>query len=73
MQADDAISLLIFAFEKEEEDMLFLRWIQEAQHIMTLDDFRAALQSSGKRINERAAVKDALGIIEAMREKDGNI
>ena len=43
MSIQDGISLLAFAFEKEEEDKLYARWIGFAQYDVSFDEFKRKL------------------------------
>lgn len=44
MDADDSVALLNFAFDTEQEDKLFQRWIPMAQNVMSFDDFKRELK-----------------------------
>lgn len=44
MDLNDGIELLAFALKKEEEQLMFARWIQGAHNIMSFEDYKAALQ-----------------------------
>lgn len=44
MPAEDGISLLTFAMEKEEEDKLFSRWVGLAQYEVSFDEFKQQLK-----------------------------
>ena len=73
MQADDFISLLSFAFGKEEDDRIFLRWIPAAQHVMPLEEFKRSLYEGPKQIDEKAVIEDVMGIIGSIGRNNGNI
>ena len=72
MQADEFISLLSFAFGKEEEDRIFLMWIQSGMYVMSLEEFKRSMQGP-KRIDEKAVIADVMGIIESIGQENGNI
>lgn len=44
LPADEGISLLEFAFEQEQNDKLYLRWVQSLQYSMSFDDFKNQLK-----------------------------
>lgn len=44
MPAEEGISLLTFALEKEEEDKLFSRWIGFAQYEVSFEEFKQKLK-----------------------------
>lgn len=44
MPVDDGISLLAFAFDKEDEDKLFSRWVGYAQYEMSFEEFKRRLK-----------------------------
>ena len=39
----DGVELLLYAFEKEEDDLIFRRWVQNAHNYMSFDSFKAGL------------------------------
>ena len=41
---EDGISLLVFAFDKEDEDKLFDRWVNAAQYEVSFEEFKRQLQ-----------------------------
>ena len=43
LPADDGVRLLSFAFDKEQDDRLFQRWIGQAQYQMGFDEFKQSL------------------------------
>lgn len=43
MDADLGAALMLRAMELEEDEMIFQRWIQQAQYTVSFDDFKAAL------------------------------
>lgn len=44
MPIEDGISLLEYAFEKEDEDRLYARWVGLAQYEISFDDFKRQLK-----------------------------
>lgn len=44
MPAEEGISLLTFALEKEEEDKLYSRWIGFAQYEVSFEEFKRKLK-----------------------------
>lgn len=44
MSADEGISLLTYAFEKEADDKIFARWIGFAQYEVSFEEFKRQLQ-----------------------------
>ena len=43
MPVDDGISLLTFAFDKEDEDKLYARWVGFAQYEVSFEEFKRKL------------------------------
>lgn len=58
MNIEDGLSLLLFAFEQENDSLLYMRWIVGAQFQMGFDEFKDALipkiQKSDKEILDDA-------------------
>lgn len=52
MDIESGTDLLFFALEKEEEHLIFLRWIQDAHNAMSFDDYKTALQPKIPRADE---------------------
>ena len=54
MSLEEGLSLISFAFEQEEDSLLFQRWVNGAQYQMSFDEFKAQLipkpQKSEKEI-----------------------
>ena len=67
MDAGTGIQLLEHALKKEEEDLLFSRWIQGAQYTMSFDDFKASLTRRDKPTEEVLA--DVDNIMEAFEKE----
>lgn len=63
MPLNDGISLLVYAFEQEENDKLFSRWIGFAQYEVSFEEFKQKLMPV--RVNE----KDTLARIDELMEK----
>lgn len=55
MPVDDGISLLAFAFDKEEEDKLFARWVGFAQYEVSFDEFKRKLKPV--KVDEKATIE----------------
>lgn len=56
MPVEDGISLLVYAFEKEDEDKLFDRWVNAAQYEVSFDEFKRNLQPV--TIDEKKTLED---------------
>ena len=56
MPVEDGISLLVYAFEKEDEDKLFDRWVNAAQYEVSFDEFKSKLQPVA--IDEKKTLED---------------
>ena len=56
MPAEDGISLLSFAFGKEEDEKLFSRWIGFAQYEVSFDEFKRNLQPV--HVDEKKTLED---------------
>lgn len=70
MDADDGVRLLEHAFEKEEDQLLFARWVQHEQYVISFDDFKAALHR--KRLPAKptkAILEDVGSILQAFEQE----
>ena len=47
---------MTFAFEKEDDDKLFSRWIGYAQYEVSFDEFKRKLKPA--RVNEKKTLED---------------
>lgn len=56
MPADDGISLLSYAFGKEEDEKLFSRWIGFAQYEISFEEFKRKLMPV--KIDEKKTLAD---------------
>ena len=56
MPLEDGISLLTFAFEKEDDDKLFSRWIGQAQYEISFDEFKRQLKPV--RVDEKKTLEE---------------
>ena len=56
MPIDDGISLLAFAFEKEEDDKLYSRWVGLAQYEFSFEEFKKNLKPV--RFDEKKTLAD---------------
>ncbi len=71
LPAADGIRLLEYARVQNNEERLFLRWIQDAQYSMGFDEFRQAL-TPVQFEDEAALMADVKNILKGGRT-DGNI
>jgi len=55
MPVEDGISLLVYAFEKEDEDKLFDRWVNAAQYEVSFEEFKRQLRPV--RIDEKQTLE----------------
>jgi len=55
MPVEDGISLLAFAFEKEDDDKLFTRWVGFSQYEIGFDEFKRRLQPA--KVDEKKTIK----------------
>lgn len=55
MPIDDGISLLAFAFDKEDEDKLFTRWVGFAQYEVSFEEFKKKLMPV--RVDEKKTLE----------------
>ena len=73
MTADEAICLLSFGFEREEDDKIFARWLP-LQDVISFDDFKESLIRRTVLKSNREIMKDVNEIImAAVKEKHGNL
>ncbi len=73
MPADESIGVLTFAFEREEDDRIFSRWLPY-QDVIGYDDFKAGLIRKIMLKSTREIMADVNSIIEASAEEyHGNI
>ena len=56
MPAEDGISLFAFAFENEDDDKLFSRWIGLAQYEISFDEFKRQLMPA--RVDEKKTLEE---------------
>ena len=56
MPLDDGISLLAYAFEAEENDKLYARWIGFAQYEVSFEEFKRNLMPV--RVNEKETLEE---------------
>lgn len=64
MSADDGVSFLLFAFEREEEALIYQRWIVGGQFSMSFDDFKARLIPPAPK-TEKAIMQDVEKILKS--------
>lgn len=70
----EALSLIQFACEKQEEELLFSRWVNGPQFQMSFDEFKQKLKPPQFKKDEEILdeVKQILTLFER-RGKDGDI
>lgn len=64
MPADDGISLLSYAFGKEEDDMLYSRWVGLAQYEVSFEEFKRNL--APVRIDEKKTLEKVDKLMETI-------
>lgn len=68
------ISLLAFAFEKEDEEKLFARWVGFAQYELSFEDFKRKLKPV--KVDEKKTLErldDLMSRTSWKKEDNGNI
>ena len=55
MPVDDGISLLTYAFEKEDEDKIFARWVGFAQYEVGFEEFKRRLTPA--KVDEKKTIE----------------
>ena len=73
MNADDAVALISYALEREEDEKLFERWVPIAQNFMSFDAFKDSLKEQPVILDEKAVEADVMSIIGSMEQNHGNI
>ena len=56
------MDLLLYAFEKEEDDLVFRRWVQGAHNYVSFDSFKAGLTPVPPK-SEAAILEDVEDIL----------
>lgn len=64
MPVDDGISLLSYAFGKEEDDMLYSRWVGLAQYEISFEEFKKSL--APVRIDEKKTLEKVDKLMESI-------
>lgn len=64
MPVDDGISLLSYAFGKEEDDMLYSRWVGLAQYEVSFEEFKQKL--APVRIDEKKTLEKVDKLMETI-------
>ena len=64
MPVDDGISLLSYAFGKEEDDMLYSRWVGLAQYEVSFEEFKQKL--APVRIDEKKTLEKVDKLMESI-------
>lgn len=72
MPGDEAARLLLYAKEREEEAMLFQRWIMQAQYEMSFEDFKEQLRPKPVK-SEKAILSDVENIMKQWEANNGII
>ena len=67
MGAETGIQLMEYALKKEEDELIFSRWIHGAQYTMSFNDFKASLSRRDKPTEEVLA--DVDNIMEAFEKE----
>ena len=68
MDANAAVSLLEHAFEQEEDQRIFARWVQGAQYKMSFSDFKKALRKPPVKSTD-AILNDVGNILQAFEKE----
>lgn len=69
MDAEDGILLLEYALEKEEDALIFSRWIHGAQYTLSFADFKTLLSRKEKPVKE--VLEDVDNIMAAFERERG--
>lgn len=65
LDAEYGISLLKYALEKEEDDLLYARWVQSSAHtVMSFDEFKGKMRTPQPKDTE-AILEDVGQILNA--------
>lgn len=68
LPAQDGIDLILYAFEQENEDKIFERWVGLAQYDMSYDEFKEKLKVAGNTAKPTDDVLEDVGnILNSMR------
>ena len=59
---NDGVSLLLYAFDKEDEDKLFTRWVSGPQFQYGFEEFKELLKPV--RVNEKKTLEDLDDLME---------
>lgn len=70
LDIEEALSLIEYANTQVEEELLFLRWIQNWQFDFSLDEFREKLKPKKVKSNEQI-LEDVIEVL-ALFEKAGD-
>lgn len=64
LELEEALSLIEYAIEQQEEELLFQRWIHDLQFQMSFEEFKAKLKPQIFKDDEEilAEVKDVLSL-----------
>lgn len=64
MSAEKGADFLLYVKNKEEEELLYQRWIVQSQFVMSFDEFRNRLKPA--IINEEEILRDVESILKSM-------
>lgn len=64
MPAEKGADFLLYVKNKEEEELLYQRWIVQSQFVMSFDEFRNRLKPA--IINEEEILRDVESILKSM-------
>ena len=67
MDAEAGIQLLEYALQREEDDLIFSRWVHGAQYTMSFDAFKASLTRRERPTEE--VLEDVGNILEAFEKE----
>lgn len=62
MEADEGLSLLLYALEQEEDALLFNRWVNGLQYSISFDEFKQKLKPVRQK-SEREILADVEHIL----------
>jgi hypothetical protein len=69
---EDAFSFIVYAYEKNDEELLFQRWIYGYQFNISFEQFKAEIKERAKPPkNEDEILKDVKAIITLFNTKGG--
>ena len=69
LEIDEALTLIDYAISQQEDELLFSRWIVEAQNHMSFDEFKEKLRPLKLRADEEI-LEDVFKILESVKGGD---